>query len=68
MAGRPVVEQRAIAEADADALACACLQAHLRVLLEEAYVTGNVPRYDRLAEMYDIAETMRRRVVARKGV
>lgn len=66
MAGRSLVEQRAIAEADTDALTCALLQQHIRVLLEEAYTTGNRPRYERLVEMYEALDTMRERVIARK--
>lgn len=66
MAGRPAAEQRAIEQADVDALACASLQAHLDVLLREAYATGNVPRYERLLTMRDTLEAMRLRVIARK--
>jgi hypothetical protein len=68
MAGRPVASQaRAIEEADADALTLALLQTHIRVLAEEAYTTGNRPRFERLTTMYDLTETMRLRVVARKS-
>lgn len=67
MAGRPASEQRRIEAADVDALACASLGVHIRVLVEEAYVTGNGPRFERLREMYQIVEAMRLRAIARKG-
>jgi hypothetical protein len=67
MSGRSTSEQRRIEAADVDALACASLHAHLRVLVEEAYITGNWPRFRRLEEMHKTVEAMRLRAIARKG-
>lgn len=67
MSGRPTSEQRRTEAADVDALACASLGAHIRILIEEAYVTGNWPRFRRLEEMYKTVEAMRLRAIDRKG-